>query len=347
MAVDSRDNRRSVNLPSNKRNVARNLFSDSKRARVARFGKVTFRRKSRAGLRRHRAESVAARFLDGNSSADNFRRLRAVGSPVRVELRFTVDGHGVAKLARRGSQVDVGGVEFSRRRNFHRRLLGVQSSRLGRLLGLGSRRKFVAGTVAVECGVVAFDKPRAEKIGGVGSGSRGGNVHIRACHLRDVPHAFGNFGRLLGSLVRGHVNRNDNRSCKCAGTNRRADDSARQSKITSARQNVRHSRRIGVRDIARLSADNFHRGDCLGRNVNATVEPNCRRSGGSRQRFLHQKHRTDSVGSRSADCLHVRKIRAFNKFRRQNFSRRLFDDVGSDCNFFAGRNRHAGISTTN
>ena len=76
-----------------------NLFFVASRFDRVGFGKVTVRGKSRASRRRRRLESVVARFLDGNSPADNFRRLRVVGGAVRVEFGQFVDGSGVTNLA--------------------------------------------------------------------------------------------------------------------------------------------------------------------------------------------------------------------------------------------------------
>ena len=63
------------------------------------LGEVTICRKSRAGRRRRRTQPAVARFLDGNSPADNLRRLRLARNSVRVEFGQFVDGSGVAKLA--------------------------------------------------------------------------------------------------------------------------------------------------------------------------------------------------------------------------------------------------------
>ena len=117
--------------------------------------------------------------------------------------------------------MDVSGVEFFRRRNIYRRLLGLQSFRLGRLLGLGPGRKFVVGAVVVSGSPIALDKSCAEKTGCLSSSTCRGDVHIFASHLRDILNAVGDIGRFLGSLVRGNKHRRHDSPCKCACTNRR------------------------------------------------------------------------------------------------------------------------------
>ena len=235
-------------------------------------------------------------------------------------------------------------MELSGRGNFYRRLLGLQSPRLGRLLGLGSRRKFFAGAVAVGGRPVALNQPCPQETRRVVGDARGGDVHLCACTLRDVFNAVGRVGRFLGTLVRGLEYRLGNRPCQRVGVNRRARDNFRQSKVTATRQNVRHARRIGVRGLARLSVADIRRGNRLDWNVNAAVESTGRRGGGGRFGLLRQEHRAHCGGVVNRHDLRVREIRAGVERRREGRACRLPYDVGGDCRVRAGRNRNAGTS---
>ena len=237
-------------------------------------------------------------------------------------------------------------MEFSRCGNFRRRLLGVQSSRLGRLLGLGSRRKLVARAVAYGCRVVALGQPCAKKIRRADSSTRRRNVHLRAGRLRNFLDAFGHLGRLFGSLIRKLDGRRGNRFGGRSDFNRRADVDSLEGETTSARHALRITRRTIFRGTARQFADNFRRGDCLGRNVNAVIEPTRRRGGGGRHGFLRQKHGTNRVGVDGTADLHLREIRADDKSRRKNRACRLRRNVGGNRPFVDGRHGHAGTQTS-
>ena len=88
-----------IDFPQNFGVVVGNLFPVASDFDGFGFGQVTVRGKSRRGFRGRRLESVVARFLDGDSPADNFCRLRVVGGAVRVEFGQSVGGSGVAFVA--------------------------------------------------------------------------------------------------------------------------------------------------------------------------------------------------------------------------------------------------------
>ena len=94
-----------------------------------------------AARRRQGPQPAAPELLDGDPSAVALHRLRRGDDPVRVRHRRARVGPARRHVARLGPRVDADLLRLPLARPHPRRPLGVRGARLGRLLGVGSRRE--------------------------------------------------------------------------------------------------------------------------------------------------------------------------------------------------------------
>src|SRR5260370_40644312 len=87
------------------------------------------------------------------------------------------------------AQVDDDCVDVSVDWNSAWRALGLRGSRLGRLLGLGSRRDRIAAAVAGEHGVPALRDDAGKARNDEGVECVAGAHHLSALYPRDIPDA--------------------------------------------------------------------------------------------------------------------------------------------------------------
>ena len=99
VAADSRAGWSDFSFPQNSGGSAGGLFRAGNFAGSIRGGEESVRGESGASFGRRRTESAAAGFLDGDTPADNFRRIRAAGGAAVIEFGRADKISGVEKLA--------------------------------------------------------------------------------------------------------------------------------------------------------------------------------------------------------------------------------------------------------
>jgi len=106
--------------------------------------------------RRQRPEPAAAESGDGVPSADAVPRLHLDHHPVRVRDRRAAREAPRRRLAGRDPQVDAAVLAVPLDRDLSGHVVGLRGAGVGRLLGLGSRRKRLAPSLAHDDRVPAF-----------------------------------------------------------------------------------------------------------------------------------------------------------------------------------------------
>ena len=101
----------------------------------------------------------------------------------------------------------IGCFRIPRRGHFHRRVLGLQGSRLGRILGLGPGGKFLVGTMA-RCRRVPPSSARVAHPGSdIGSRTSLRTIRLFPCVIWHFPDEKRTPGRFLRPFLQRHKHR--------------------------------------------------------------------------------------------------------------------------------------------
>ena len=141
--------------------------------------------------RRRRPRALAAEPVHADPPAAALPRLRGLHDPVRVRDGGARQRPHRRALAAGRAALDARAVARARRRHAAGRQVGLRGDRLGRLLGLGSRRERRADPVAHRHGVPALGDRAGEEGHAQGLERLARRAHLRALHRRHVPDALG------------------------------------------------------------------------------------------------------------------------------------------------------------